>query len=211
MRRTSMDEFPWWIPMKLEVRRIAAALGLLAVVASCSDSRAVTAPAVSGGSNRLVLNAPTQVQVVTRDTPLSGPVSASRLVGVFGGVINLPEAGLSVTIPAFALTSPTTITVTAVPGSELAYEFEPHGTQFRVPLIVTQQLAGTSASAGGVLPAKLRAAYFADVLDLDQLDGTATVSELFGTSINTWNGTVSFAVWHFSGYLIAAGEDGGTQ
>ena len=198
--------------MKHEVRRVLAAFAIISLIAGCAESPGVTAPAVSSGpSNRLLLDAPAQVRVVTRDAPLSAPVSASRLIGFLGGTISLPEAGLSVVIPPFALTSPTTITVTAVPGSELAYEFEPHGTVFRVPLLVTQQLAGTSAYAGGLLATNLRAAYFADAMDLDQLNGTALVSELLGTSINTLNGTVSFAVRHFSGYLIAAGEDGGTQ
>jgi hypothetical protein len=197
--------------MKYRVGRVLAGVGFIAGIASCSDAPGVTSPSVSTPPNRLLLGAPTQVHVVTRDQPLTAPVSASRLVGVFGGVINLPDAGLSVVVPAFAVTAPTTITVTAVPGNQLAYEFEPHGLQFRVPLIVTQQLAGTSAVSGGILANKLYAGYFADVLDLDQLGGTALVSELLGTSINTWNGSVSFAVRHFSGYLIAAGEDGGTE
>lgn len=197
--------------MKYRVRRVLVAAGFIAGIASCSDSPGVTAPAVSIPPNRLLLDAPTSVQVVTRDVPLTAPVSASRLVGVFGGMISLPDAGLTLIVPAFALTAPTTITVTAVPGSELAYEFEPHGTQFRIPLIVTQQLAGTSAAPGGILPTTLRAGYFANVLDLDQVAGTALVSELLGTSFSNWNGSVSFAVRHFSGYLIAAGEDGGTE
>jgi len=132
--------------------------------------------------------------------PLSTPTSASATIGLWGGRIALPDAGLMIVVPAFALQSPTTITVTAVAGSQVAYEFEPHGTQFLVPIWATQDLSGTSATQG----AALYAAYFSNVLDLDLLNGTALVSELFGTT--AWGKAVSFPIRHFSGYLIATGR-----
>jgi hypothetical protein len=178
----------------------------LSALAGCSDSNSVTGPATPAGraANTVVLGSPATVNVVTRDTPLSAPQSASAFIGVFGGRISLPGAGLTVYIPPFALETPTVITVTAVAGNQVAYEFEPHGTQFRVPLIASQNLTGTSASTGGVLPSVLYAGYFANVADLNQLNATALVSELLGTSISS-SGRASFLIGHFSGYLIAAG------
>ena len=54
-------------------------------------------------------------------------------------------------------------------------------------------------------PTTISVAYFQSVLDLDQVSGTALVTELLGTSLNTWTNTVSFSVRHFSGYLIGTG------
>lgn len=184
--------------------RLVSAVTLAAAIASCSDST-VTAP-TSPAANKQLLAAPTSVSVVTRDIPLDTAQSASALIGLWGGRINLPSAGLTVVVPAFAVTSPTQITVTAVAGSEVAYEFEPHGTHFLVPLLVTQDLHGTSADSSGILPSVLYAGYFADLSALNQLSATALVDELLNTSISTWRGTATFAVWHFSGYLLATGE-----
>jgi hypothetical protein len=179
----------------------------LSSLAGCSDSKSVTSPAAPTGptASTLLLASPASVNVVTRDVPLAASQSASALVGIWGGRITLSNAGLSVFIPPFALTRPTWITITAVAGNQVAYEFEPHGIQFNVPLTATQNLAGTSASTGGLLPATLYAGYFQNIADLDQLNATATVSELLGTSISLLTGSVSFTISHFSGYLIAAG------
>jgi hypothetical protein len=176
-----------------------------AAIWGCSDAPVATAPADPAGANTQLLGSPARVNVVTRTTPLASPVSASRTIGLFGGLISLPDAGVIVMVPAFALTTPTLITVTALAGNQVAYEFEPHGTQFRVPLLVTQNLAGTNAYVNGLLPSVLYGGYFTDASLLDQLNGTAIVSELLGTAISQ-SGTATFAVWHFSGYLLATGE-----
>lgn len=186
--------------------RLAASAALL-LVAGCD--RSVTAPASSSaGATRSLL--PTTVNVVNRDQPLPTSQSTSAIIGAFGGRLSLPGAGLNVVVPAFALTSPTRITVTAVAGRQVAYEFEPHGIRFLVPLQVTQALSGTSALSGGMLPKPLIAGYFAKLSDLDPLAGTGLVSEILGTSVSLLTKTVTFPVWHFSGYLVATG-DGSTS
>jgi hypothetical protein len=186
--------------------RLVSAVTLAVAISSCSDSGVTTPATPSGAANKLLLNPPSTVNVVTRDAPLDTAQSASALIGIWGGRISLPGAGLTVVVPAFAVTSPTQITVTAVAGSEVAYEFEPHGTRFLVPLLVTQDLHGTSADSSGILPSVLYAGYFRNLAALDQLDATAVISELLGTSISGWQGSATFAVWHFSGYLLATGE-----
>jgi hypothetical protein len=147
------------------------------------------------------------MDVVTWDSPVTTQ-SASAVIGVLGGQISLPDLGLTVTVPALALSAPTTITVTAVAGGAVAYEFEPHGLQFNVPVIVRQNLAATSASQGGIIPGVLYGGYFADVSALDQLSGTAFVDETLRVSIDRALGTATFSVIHFSGYLLGTGESG---
>jgi hypothetical protein len=149
------------------------------------------------------------MDVVTRNAALETAQSTSATIGVLGGQMSLPGTGLTLIIPALALTAPTTITVTAVAGSEVAYEFEPHGLQFNVPLIVRQSLDGTSASQQhGVIPGVLYGGYFADPSGLDQLTGTALVDEVLRVSIDRVLGMATFSVSHFSGYLLGTGESG---
>ncbi|PYP79492.1 MAG: hypothetical protein DMD35_07965 [Gemmatimonadetes bacterium] len=48
-------------------------------------------------------------------------------MGPDGGTLAIVEAGVNVTLPRGALTSTTTITMTARAGSLVAYDFAPHG------------------------------------------------------------------------------------
>jgi hypothetical protein len=173
--------------------------------AACGESASTTSPtaSVAGASaTRSLLLSPTTVQVVTRDVPLSNPVSTSKVIGILGGSLSLSGTGLRVVVPPLALTTSTRITVTAVAGKDVAYEFEPHGIRFVVPLVVTQDLAGTSAYNSGLLQPGIVAGYFANDSDLLS-DGTALVSELLDTTLSLLNHSATFTVFHFSGYLIA--------
>ena len=194
--------------MHARARRFFAIVALSVASSGCGERTNVTSPAVAGSTAyRTVLESPTSVHVVTRNTPLAQSLSASAVIGAFGGTLSIPGAGLTVVVPAFALTSPTQVTVTAVAGSQVAYEFEPHGTQFLVPLVVTQSLVGTSAANAGILPPSLVAGYFASLSDLNPTAGTALISELLGTALSADNMTTTFSVLHFSGYLIATGNE----
>ena len=190
---------------------LAAALVISATLTNCSDSRDIVSPQsrASGG----LVTVPATVNVLTRNSPLASAVTATATIGALGGTMTLPEAGLTISIPAFALSTPTQISVTAVAGSQVAYEFEPHGLQFTAPLVVTQVLDGTSASGQALIPGHLFAGYFADLSALNPLNGTALVNEILGTSVNLGRSSATFSVWHFSGYLLWTGEgdsgDGG--
>jgi hypothetical protein len=191
--------------------RLLAVASLFAV-ASCDSPTAPTPTPSSNPANHLLLGSPTKVSVVTRNTPLAAPISVSKTIGILGGQISIPGAGLKVVVPALALTRSTKIKVTAVAGSQVAYEFEPHGTRFLVPLLVTQDLSHTSAAnSSGLLNTLLNgglvAGYFSSLSDLNQLDGTALVSELLGVALNLSSKSATFPVFHFSGYLIASGEN----
>jgi hypothetical protein len=183
-----------------------AAMVACFAVSSCSDSSIPVSPQ-NDATN--LISGPTRMDVVTWDTPVTTAQSASAVIGFFGGQISLPSLGLTVTVPALAVTSPTTITVTAVPGTVVAYEFEPHGIQFNVPVIVSQSLSGTSASqSNGIIPGVLYGGYFADVSAISQLNATSLVDEILRVSIDRVLGSATFSVVHFSGYLLASGESG---
>lgn len=178
----------------------------LAVV-SCSTSETVAPPATSAPSSAAhsltnVLSSPVTAVPLQRTEPLASNISKSAYIGALGGVISIPDAGITVVVPALALASPTLITVTALAGSNVAYEFAPHGIRFPVPLVVTQSLKNTEARNGGPLDASLlSAAYFPDSSNV------TSVTEILGVNVNLLKQTAVFDVWHFSGYILAGGYD----
>lgn len=137
-----------------------------------------------------------------RTTPLAAPITVTQTIGRAGGVLVIPEAGVSVIVPYGALSEPTTITMTARSGYLVAYDFAPHGITFARPLIFTQRLSGTNAT---VLSAPfLKLAYYQDASLLG--DVTATVSELISGVSNLLTWTFSAPINHFSGYLVTCGR-----
>jgi hypothetical protein len=115
-----------------------------------------------------------------------------------GGVIRLPDAGLTVVVPALALSSRQLITVTALAGNDVAYEFAPHGLKFPVPLVATQDLGSTQVGAGLLDPSLLFVGYFTDATKDN------VVSELLNVGVSA--GVAVFPIWHFSGYIVASGR-----
>lgn len=178
----------------IRLARVGVVLVLTSVPLACSD--APTAPPLSGeapASSLLGGGGATTVQVVERDEPLLEEISVTRTVGLLGGSLSLPEAGLRVVIPSGALLRATTITVTAPAGSLVAYHFSPHGQSFLVPIVVQQDLSGTDA---GVLAGGLVGAYF-----VGPLAPLLEASELLPLDLVGSLGV--FRVRHFSGYVVA--------
>lgn len=175
------------------------------LLASCSTSDSPVAPAPSAVSSspelllKGIVTAPTAVTSLKRTTPLATSISASAYVGPLGGVITVPNTGLTVVIPALALSSRQLITITALAGSDVAYEFAPHGLKFPVPLVATQKLSNTDAGTGLLDPKLLFVGYFTDATK-DNI-----VSELLNVSVSA--GTAIFPIWHFSGYIVASGRE----
>lgn len=157
------------------------------------------------------------VAVVQRSQPLEQDIVVTERIGRTGGRIVIREAGLTVTFPngALPLSGPrdyVEITVTAVAGDRVAYEFEPHGLQFQVPVKLEQDAKHTNVDwrGPGGPPAGQTAdaatgAYFADRSAL-QADGTAVVSEYQETeAASQMNGSkFRWNIEHFSGYLLAS-------
>ena len=196
--------------MRSNLSRFTAVVALIAASA-CGDRAAITAPAAGPSAHRTLLANPATVNVVTRNTPLATSVSVTKTIGLLGGTIAIPAAGITVVFPALAVSSPTQITVTAVAGNEVAYEFAPHGIHFAVPLVATQSLVGTSAQ--GTLLQTLNAGYFQSLSDLNLANGTAVVSELLNAGVGVGGLTATFPIYHFSGYLVASGlaDDGSSS
>jgi hypothetical protein len=142
------------------------------------------------------------VRGVTRAWPLANDITVSAVIGKNGGKISIPEAGLTLVVPANAVEANTTFKATAIAGNLVAYEFEPHGTTFAVPLQFTQDLRKTSLV--GMLTAPLMdGAYFTDRSKLLPTTGVAFVSEIKPAVVNLLKSQVSFPIDHFSGYLIS--------
>ncbi len=174
------------------------------LLASCSNSEGPVAPMPSAAASSPdyllsgVLSSPITVTALKRTTPLPAPISASAYIGPLGGVISLPGAGLTVVVPALALSSKQIITVTALAGSDVAYEFAPHGLKFPLPLVATQSLGSTQAGAGLIDPKLLFVGYFTDATKDN------VISEVLDVGVSA--GVAVFPIRHFSGYIVASGR-----
>ena len=131
-------------------------------------------------------------------TPVANATSASvRVTRTTGGVIQIPGLGATLTIPAGAVAVPTTITMTALPGYVVAYEYGPAGTKFELPLIMRQDLSKT-----WWLGAPFSVVYFQQTSDIDQKNHTVKGSETLPVTLS---GTMAdYQLWHFSGYALSS-------
>jgi hypothetical protein len=194
------------------LRTLSAAIALAAVSlvsSSCGDATAPTsrAPAadallglpsgLGGGVGTLV---DTTLNTLQFAVPLLSDISRSAMIGPDGGTIDIPETGFHLDVPKNAVAAPTLITVTAVQGSAVAYEFEPHGLTLGKRLVVTQSLTPTSI-VSSLLGHSFTGAYFTSRDDL-HLDGTALVHELEPTTTDLFGLQTRFSIGHFSGYLV---------
>lgn len=125
-------------------------------------------------------------------------------MGPNGGVIDLPAAGLRITVPKGALLSTVEIRVKTTDDEDIAYEFEPHGLVFLKPLVFSQDLKNTPLD-GIKNIGSLRGAYFRDVTQLIPGVG-AVVNEVIATRLE--KNRLEFDIWHFSGYMMSTGRMG---
>lgn len=196
--------------MRRRILLVASAL-VASIAAACvsSDSpvsppSAPAQPAASSANltNLLGLGGSTVVTPLLREKPLGQSLSASANIGPLGGTLAIPGAGILVVVPPLAVSSAQQITVTAVAGSNVAYEFAPHGLKFNLPLVVTQDLSGTQARKSGLVsPLSLFAGYYPDSTKI------TSVTEILNVNVNLLNQAAVFSVWHFSGYILASGRD----
>ena len=191
MRHHSLSTFA----IALATSMIASGCGSDSPVAPQS---AVSAPAAASHD---LLGSLITVTPLLRTTPLPANLTTSAYIDILGGTLSLPGAGLTVVVPPLSVTSATLITVTALAGSNLAYEFAPHGLQFLVPLVAMQDLHNTQVQSGLVNANALQLGYFPD-------DNSVTsVSQLLGVNVNLSSLTATSAIWHFSGYIYASGTE----
>ncbi len=193
--------------MRITRRLSLIAVATVAVVASACGSDNPISPAVRSKPtpepSATLLSNPVTVRTLQRNTPLASPIRVSKAIGLLGGTITLPGAGLTVVVPPLAVTKSMTITVTALAGSAVAYEFEPAGTKFLLPLVVTQDMSKTKTQ--GLNLSLFKGGYFKSTGDIDPKTGTAKVSELLNLQVTLAPLLGVFTVTHFSGYLVATG------
>lgn len=136
-----------------------------------------------------------------RITPLANDVVVTATIGNAGGTIVIPETGLTLVVPKGAIgKTDLTITVTALAGNTIAYEFEPHGTKFAKPLSVIQSLDGTRVGLFDVVYT-LRGGYFKDIRQVDLKTGKAKLDEIYPVLL--LGRKASFNITHFSGYMVS--------
>jgi hypothetical protein len=186
-----------------------------AAVAACTDSREAPFGAGAEASFSRAPGSPalTSVKVLKRLDPLAAPISVTQSIGNEGGRISIPEAGIQVDIPSKAIAGlgkkeTVDITVTALRGRKVAYEFEPHGLQFKKPVRIIQDTRVTTEEnhPSSSLP---QGAYFPDPSLLG--DSTASVSEFQATDVDRHGHKIVWSIEHFSGYLLASGVRGNSQ
>lgn len=207
------------------VRRvlIPATLAVAVLVAACrgdnSASTGLKSPEQASqqllGLAMAASQQPMPAQGLTWSTPRPTRASVTKVVGAAGGTISLPGTGLQLQVPAGALTANVTFTITALAGKVVAYDFQPHGAVFNVPLTFVQDL-GTTAYRGVKLPPNFvpawQGGYFADSLSINETTGVTAVTEFIAaaadlTVSSTRHAQVSFLIRHFSGYIISVGRD----
>lgn len=171
---------------------------------AASPSRQLSATTDTANKNLLglLLGTTQEINPLLRTTSLSAPITVSKRIGILGGAIAIPQAGVTIIVPPLAIPSTKTISVTAMAGNKVAYEFAPHGLRFTLPLVMTQDLRNTQARSGGLLDAlSLKVGYFPDASHV------TSVTELLNVQVDLLNQTAITTLWHFSGYIYAGGRD----
>lgn len=148
--------------------------------------------------------------VLKRLTPLAADISLSAVIGPEGGEIKINEAGAKIVFPAGALAAPTTITMTAYKGYDVAYDFQPHGITFAQPVKIQQAIAGTWAETYPQLLKGMHGSYFPTTLDEAWVDpghyfAHIAENELAYPDANA--SQIKFYIGHFSGYMMSCGRE----
>src|SRR5437016_1806216 len=142
---------------------VAALAATIAVGCSNESPTAPQSPpalAPLSSPNSTLLSTSITAIPLNRSTPLATDITVSKSIGILGGTIAIPGAGVSVVIPPLALTKSTTISMTARAGSAVEYDFAPHGLKFTLPVVMTQNLTGMQG--GNALLSVLQLGYYPD-------------------------------------------------
>jgi hypothetical protein len=186
--------------------RACALLAAVFLAACGPDSTQPSTLVSTSGPSLNLFDPPVVVNVLQRSEPLLHNYAAAGLIGRGGGIIRIPEAGFSITFPPNAVPEPTTVSVTALEGSAVAYTFEPHGLVFNRTPVITQELRGTEAFRNLTLVLGLEGVYFPDETYLSGL--TAIIRETRPTLVDLLAWRMRFEVQHFSGYSVSTRRSG---
>jgi hypothetical protein len=205
-------------------RSLVAALGAF-LLSSCSDAGLTSPPApvqAAWSQSKPEAVGPSTVDLGTiLGSPKAGnglelhaiwwkkdqkqKIRVSKTIDASGGVIVIPETGLTLLFPRGAVERAITVTITA-DEKYVAYKMEPSGTRFLKDVVATQLLNPT-AVFGSPLRTPLLAAYIAD--DNIKLSGKVPVLEIepSRTIFSGFPPLPQAHVWiirHFSRYMLAS-------
>ncbi|HEY8174707.1 MAG TPA: hypothetical protein VIF32_03360 [Gemmatimonadaceae bacterium] len=154
------------------------------------------------------VRAESKAKVLKRSKALATDIVASTTVTPAGGTLSIPDAGLLVVFPKGAVSRNLVVTATANGGKDVVYSFEPHGTQFNLPIAIAQlsSLTTYGKKKGEILPDIHGGYLLRGPSDVDAL-GSATFSETFPAAFEDRGGGtyVYFFTNHFSGFALASG------
>jgi hypothetical protein len=194
--------------------RIRSTLILSAILTAnaCGDGALTSPSSVRGGSAVLAAAGSPRivdaVRLLKRSKALKKAESVEGIIGPNGGTLSIPNAGVVVTFSKGAVKTKTRISLTASAGSDVSYEFQPHGIRFGAPVIVMQNLQHTTAESDDLLAESLQGSYFEGSLT-GNLIGTkglyARVAESRKGKLNRTERRLQFSIEHFSGYAISTG------
>lgn len=146
---------------------------------------------------------------VHRSAPLANDVSWTFTASPYGSRSSNSTVGLSIYVPPGAVDRYTTIRVTALKGSAVAYRFEPH-MEFDRKVVLTQSLRGLEyglLGTGLLNLSPFKGAHFEGDAPTYNSNGQALVTEIVGAVLNLFSSSTSFGVDHFSGWIVASGYD----
>ena len=199
-----------------------ASVGLVLGLFACTDHPTSSEPAIAAGeAPAFFRTAPGPGMVALRSYDrLKQAVTVSKRIGPRGGVIEIEKLDVRIYFPRGALSERTRITVEALEGSVVGFEFQPHGLIFDVPVEIridedSPLLADFDIDTDEESDEKR------DKEDEDE-DGSAfTLPDLVGVyflgdpargvipletlPIYIDDGDVVLEIIHFSGYAVASG------
>lgn len=177
---------------------VATACSTESPVAPQSTPTQVAPTSAPSQSLSTLLSTPIAMHPLLRRNALPSDITVSRTIGILGGTLAIPSAGVVVVVPPLAVTTPTNFSMTARSGSAVAYDFAPHGIRFAVPLVMTQNL--TTMQGGAALLGSLQLGYYADPNHI------TSISELLNVNLDLLHTVGVSTIWHFSGYMFATGR-----
>jgi hypothetical protein len=198
---------------------VIAAAGAIA----CGDQTLPSAPipARVPTMDRAEANGHVRASILRRVQPLRSDEVSCRLIDPSRArratTVALKTAGLRVTFPQTSVSAPTRVCLMAHAGDLLTYTFQPHGLQFNQPILVQQDLRGTTAFHNPLLAEAILGGYLLNGVAADvDADGVGQFEETFTTAVfddgdlptKTTPARATFSIVHFSGYALASGKSG---
>ena len=178
-------------------------LALAVAATGCSDSPTDPSPTAE------LVASPVTATALLRSAVVGSDLTVTADIGPEGGTFEIPGAGLKVIVPAHAVDEVITFTAKAIAGDVIAYEFGPHGTQFRRPLLMEQDLSLTGWEQLG-RPGNMEVGYFEGSADVDLGRSEVRVKEFLPVIVDHDQLKAYFRVRHFSGYMLSTGRRNST-